>query len=328
MLSRAWKVWAAENLLRGVPRAAIVDRLRAESIPEDAVADVMDELEGSPFLEAARPLVRDARRFEMIARRDARLRGAAPRTVPRRANVSADELYELHYAPGVPVILTDVVPRWPAFGRWTPRGLAERFGDVEVEITIDRANDPTYARTFRRRAATVTMRELALRIESAETPTNDFYLVAQNKALERTPLGVLLSEIEMPPGWMDAALRPEDASLWMGPAGTVTALHHDFTNLLYCALHGRKRWRLVPPTERALLDRVTAQHTLLDPSRDLGDDAIVLDVVVAPGEALFVPVGWWHHVVALDASIGVSLTGFSRREGRGDDFAFFRPGSA
>jgi ribosomal protein L16 Arg81 hydroxylase len=29
-----------------------------------------------------------------------------------------------------------------------------------------------------------------------------------------------------------------------------------------------------------------------------------------PGEALFIPVGWWHHVRALDVSISVSFTNF------------------
>ena len=29
-----------------------------------------------------------------------------------------------------------------------------------------------------------------------------------------------------------------------------------------------------------------------------------------PGEALLIPIGWWHHVRALDVSISVSFTNF------------------
>jgi Cupin-like domain len=39
-------------------------------------------------------------------------------------------------------------------------------------------------------------------------------------------------------------------------------------------------------------------------------DATVIDLELAPGEVLFVPVGWWHHVRALDLSITLSLTDF------------------
>jgi ribosomal protein L16 Arg81 hydroxylase len=35
-----------------------------------------------------------------------------------------------------------------------------------------------------------------------------------------------------------------------------------------------------------------------------------LEVLVHPGEALFIPVGWWHHVEALETSISVSFTNF------------------
>jgi ribosomal protein L16 Arg81 hydroxylase len=38
--------------------------------------------------------------------------------------------------------------------------------------------------------------------------------------------------------------------------------------------------------------------------------AWVYDVVLSPGELLFVPVGWWHQVRALEPSISIALTGF------------------
>jgi ribosomal protein L16 Arg81 hydroxylase len=37
----------------------------------------------------------------------------------------------------------------------------------------------------------------------------------------------------------------------------------------------------------------------------------VLECIIGPGEAVFIPVGWWHHVEALDATIGMSFLNFA-----------------
>jgi ribosomal protein L16 Arg81 hydroxylase len=35
-----------------------------------------------------------------------------------------------------------------------------------------------------------------------------------------------------------------------------------------------------------------------------------IELILKPGEVIFIPVGWWHHVRALDVSISVSFTNF------------------
>ncbi|WP_437764939.1 cupin-like domain-containing protein [Sorangium sp. So ce281] len=45
------------------------------------------------------------------------------------------------------------------------------------------------------------------------------------------------------------------------------------------------------------------------------------DVVLDPGEALFIPVGWWHHVRALDAGISLGINSFPFH----NNFDWYRP---
>ena len=50
----------------------------------------------------------------------------------------------------------------------------------------------------------------------------------------------------------------------------------------------------------------------------------LVEVVLAPGEALFIPAGWWHQVDALDVSISVSILSLAWP----NDFSWYKPGTA
>ena len=114
-------------------------------------------------------------------------------------------------------------------------------------------------------------------------------------------------------------------SFWFGPAGTTTSFHHDTTNILFHQMYGRKRFVLATPTQAALLDEADAFYSKLDP-----DDASfreahhAIDVVLSAGETLFLPVGYWHKVVALDVSISFSQLNLQRPNA----FTEYAPGGA
>ncbi len=60
-------VWAAENLLRGVPRDESAQRSNAEVFTADEARALLDAMAASPFVEASRAIARDAKRWQMIA---------------------------------------------------------------------------------------------------------------------------------------------------------------------------------------------------------------------------------------------------------------------
>ena len=116
-----------------------------------------------------------------------------------------------------------------------------------------------------------------------------------------------------------------DGFFWLGPKGTLTPWHHDLTNNLLVQVMGRKRVRMAPPW--AFAQMRNSRHCFSDwgnealPARDgTAETPPVLECVIGPGEAIFLPVGWWHQVEALDLSASMSFTNFRRANAHVDDY--------
>lgn len=323
-IARPWRIWLADNLLRGVPQAELLATLVAHEVPPSLAARGLRAAARSPELEAARKRLGAAGRQALASRLRRELLALRGPAIDRRPLPPPELFLREYYATGTPLVITDLVTRWPAFTRWTPEHLREQYGTVEIEIEIGRAADPAPDMHFERHRQPSTMAAYVDRVLAAGQ-TNDLYLIANNRNLARPGLRGLLADIELPAGYfgtsVDRAARC--GALWFGPAGTVTALHHDTSNILLCQVRGHKRLRLFPPDEPRLLSAAHGVYNELDPERDA---AILagrgLDLVLAPGEALFLPVGWWHHVRALDLSMSVALNAFARPQ----DFAWYLPG--
>jgi ribosomal protein L16 Arg81 hydroxylase len=91
----------------------------------------------------------------------------------------------------------------------------------------------------------------------------------------------------------------------------VTPWHHDLTQNLLVNMVGTKRVELVSPSETPAM--ANHRHCFSAHGADpaLGGAAVRrLTVEIGPGEILFIPVGWWHHVTGLSLTIGLSFTNF------------------
>ena len=318
-ISRAWRVWVAQNLLRGVERAQIEARLAAEGLSATAAASAIDEVLRSAVYEAALPLARDARRSAMIAKLRRAVGAASPQGVARVATPDANTLRAVFAAHATPVVFTDLVTRWPAFQKWTPSWLREHYGEESVDVMCGRDADPDYDPHAAELTRAMPLRQLIDALEAG--PSNDLYLVARGRALEKTRLRELWADVAMPEGYLsDPSAR--GGQLWIGPAGTLTPLHHDTSSIIFCQVYGRKRWLLIAPEEATLLDGARSLYAGLDPERDDMGRARVREVVLEAGEALYVPVGYWHHVRALDPSISVAINALPFD----NHFDWYRPG--
>jgi hypothetical protein len=207
-------------------------------------------------------------------------------------------------------VLRRYVQSWSRPIRWSFDDLRARFGEREIEVASGRdgRDDPDV--DFAELRTTTSFGALVDRVLG--TTGNDVYVVARNRVLEQA-LPELLDEVEPPAHLFDPALRHHGISLWLGPAGTQTKLHHDGTNNLFTQVLGTKRLRLVAPTVLELATHALGYYARTDALEvEAAHPGRSFEVVLEPGDALFIPVGWWHEVESLAPSLSLAMVGFPR----------------
>ncbi len=260
-----------------------------------------------------------------LARRDWMLRvqeahrALSPRTAGLRRlhHVDPERFLDEHYAANRPALLDGAIAGRPALTLWNPAYLAAKLGSAPIEYQGDRMRDPRFELDKDAHRAVMPFDRFIAEIDRPGTG-NDRYVTAYNSGANRASLAPLHGDL----GRLDSLLahgpEADEAMLWIGAGGTFTPLHHDLTNNLLAQIVGRKRVILVPPSETSRLDNrehvFSALGDLTDPATlashpELG--ALPLyDVLLEPGQALFIPVGWWHQVTALEFSVSATYTNF------------------
>jgi ribosomal protein L16 Arg81 hydroxylase len=251
--------------------------------------------------------------LEMTERRRDLAPGEA--AIERRGNLSPEEFLDRYYAASRPVILTGEMNDWPALRRWTPDYLKQTVGPAEVEYQGGRSSNPRFEMekdAHRRRGPFDAF------IEQISRPGNDAYMTAYNAGANRAALAPLAADM----GVLEKYLTDEadrTGMLWIGPAGTKTSLHHDLTNNFIAQLVGRKQIKVAPASE---VGRIYNHAHVFSEIPDLDDPALdrvrfaklagmrMYDVVLQPGEIIFLPAGWWHQVKSLDFSVTATYTNF------------------
>lgn len=312
-----WRGWIAENLALGAAQEGLLSALVANQFHPGEAQREIDKARRSPYLAAAHRLAnRVAKRDWTLntQKRTRALRTNGEDAIDRRHKLDRATFLNEYYSANRPVIITGMMDDWAARS-WTPDHLAKAFSGRMVEVQVDRNSNSQYEMQADNHGTTMTFDAFIASIMTAGE-SNDIYMTAKNGGANAVSLHELWDGIVQIPEYLDGSDPANRGFVWIGPAGTVTPTHHDLTNNFMAQITGRKRVHLVDGLQVSNLYNHLHVYSEVDLENvdydrfPLMRNVEILCHDLMPGELLFLPVGWWHHVRALDFSMTVTFTNF------------------
>jgi Cupin-like domain len=231
-----------------------------------------------------------------------------PRRIELKRLATADKatMTRLHHRePLEAAIFAGAASAWPAVAQWSPAYFAQHYGEVSVQcyrnlpdIMVPQTRKDSSHRAVERVADFVDHVEDGERCYIHSTDARIF--PGLDVQFDFSPL-------------LPDTPNPVFVKLWFG-AKTRSGLHFDPRDNLFTQIYGRKRVYLVAPADNGRIYPFPSDITKsqVDPTRDHDPDrprfdgATVHEGLLEPGDVLFIPRGWWHHICAEDASISLN----------------------
>ncbi|OJH40862.1 cupin-like domain-containing protein [Cystobacter ferrugineus] len=236
---------------------------------------------------------------------------ASPVVSVSRVQRLPKKIFERDFLARVPLVLTDALSHWPALRTWSWELLRERCGERRVRVEV--YEDGNRASMWAYRDMT-----LANYLDVMNGEEHRKYYLAERPLHEVFP--ELLGDLG------DLVLVESERLLkqvtFMGRDSFSTLHYHPRDEALTVQVLGTKRFLLYPPWQTELLypypwysprsnfSSLPLDGTLPRERYPRFDEATPLEVVLRPGEMIYIPVGWWHSVEGEGQTL--TLTSFWR----------------
>lgn len=219
-----------------------------------------------------------------------------------------------YYAKNKPLVIRGAAKRTCAYKKWTTEYLCNEFGEVMIQAAIGRDQYSDPEGNLSKIEKKIKLRDFLHLIDGLDS--NDAYMVARNYNFMNPGLSSLLQDLQPLPACIKKLPSRRETHLWIGPKGTVTPFHYDRRNIFFFQISGVKRFILASPVAAPYIYNQYSVFSKVDPEHPdykkypLFRNVRLYTVDLQEGDALFLPVAWWHKVRSLTQSISVGTSDF------------------
>ncbi|OSZ81514.1 transcriptional regulator [Chitinophagaceae bacterium IBVUCB2] len=234
--------------------------------------------------------------------------------VPTFDSLSPEVFKKEYYEPGQPVVIKNLAKEWPAYNKWNWDYFKQLVGDKKVPLYNNVKSDAytpiNTADDYK------TFGEYIDMIKAGPAAWRIFLFNIFDHAPQ------LINDFKWPEHMMKGFIK-KYPMLFTGGQGSITHMHFDIdlSHILHTQFSGRKRVLMFPFKEQHKLYRKPFEVlSLADFSKYYEQNgspdyekfpalklAEGFDFILEPGDTLFMPAGYWHHMEYLDSGFAMSL---------------------
>lgn len=220
--------------------------------------------------------------------------------------IDRKDFSDSYFKPHRPLVIQDLANSWPALKKWTPDFFKEQHGNKQVKVYNEGFVEA--GKNYMSMLKTIPLKEY---IKEVTTTTQDLRMFLYNIKSE---IPELVDDIVFPS--LVDGLSKKFVFMFFGCKGSVTQMHFDIdmSHVLHTSIYGKKTIYLFPYEQGKNLHnypftcRSYVDVERPDFERFPGLKGVQgFKVVLEAGETLYIPSGYWHHIVYDEASCAISL---------------------
>nr|WP_322661335.1 cupin-like domain-containing protein [Dendronalium sp. ChiSLP03b]MDZ8206595.1 cupin-like domain-containing protein [Dendronalium sp. ChiSLP03b] len=226
-----------------------------------------------------------------------------------------------------PFLIEDVVKHWEACNKWSNDYLIEQCGNNIVPIWFFKQGFLDNYKKFAYEDGSVPAKKMRYK-----DYIKDYIENKLNESKNNSDLKCYLSQVDFEeyfPEIIGDIIYPEYlnskpfVSLWHGFSSkdytSASTLHFDRVHNIFAQVRGRKRILLFPPSNYLSFYPPLEKSIGIPEFSKVNPDVLNLElfpkfpwqekieIILQPGEMLYIPPFWWHHVTAVDENISLSF---------------------